>query len=98
MPPISYLLTAFVLPAVIVAAGIWFRCRWLNAIIFPIAFVIAEWKIHGRLPGAPGTGDAGYWIIWFAMPLLILGLLDSIFRPPIAVRAGIFFVFALIAI
>ena len=97
MPPVSYLLTAFLLPAVIVAAALLFaRWRWIGAVAFPIAFIIAEWAIHGHLPAAPGA-EAGDWIVYFAAACLVLGVLDAIFQPSLPLRAGILFVMALVA-
>ena len=97
MPPLSYIVIAFIVPAVVVAVAAFLRWRWIFALAFPAAFAVAQWEIHGLPPGAPGSGDAGFWIFWFTIPLAVLGLLDAVFRPSLALRAAIGFVGAVIA-
>ena len=70
----------------------WREGRWIGGLAVGAGFAAAECAIGGAPPWPPGKGDAGYWLIWFTVPVAALGLLDALFRPPTWLRAGVLFV------
>jgi hypothetical protein len=102
MPTAGEILQDFVLPAIIVAVGLvigvwpWGRKpgdgRWIGAIAVSAAFALADCGIGGTPRWPPGSGDASYWLVWFAIVVALAGLLDALLKPPFWLRAGVIFV------
>jgi hypothetical protein len=90
----------FVLPALIVAAAwviAWGRGRngrWIGAPAVSAGFALAYCGIGGAPHWPPGSGDASFWLIWFAAPTALLGLLDAWLKPPLWLRAILLLILA----
>ena len=93
MPTVADILIEFFLPALIAAGGLLLGFKlgrwatWLGPIACAGAFALADCRIVGTPRWPPGTGDASYLVIWFMIPLAVLGILDQLLRPPIFLRA-----------
>jgi hypothetical protein len=104
VPTIGDILLEFLLPALIVAAGFFFGFKlgrwgqWLFTVACAAGFALADCRIAGTPRWPPGNGDVSYWIIWFSIPLAALGILDSLLRPPLFVRALVILMLARLAI
>jgi hypothetical protein len=93
MPTPGEIVFNFILPALIVAGGLWlFPKPWIGAIVVSAAFALADSGIAGRPHWPPGSGDASFWLVWFTIPIALLGLLDALLKPPHWLRAGLLFV------
>jgi hypothetical protein len=104
--PIDILID-FVLPALIVAAGMglaWWRGdgRWMGGVAVSAAFAVAYIAIGGKPRWPPGTGDASYWLIWFTVPTAMVGLIDALLLRRLRswqwLRAALPYFLALVAI
>ncbi|MGD0462512.1 MAG: hypothetical protein ABSB74_08490 [Tepidisphaeraceae bacterium] len=91
------ILAGMVLPAVLLGVAIalawrpWSRratadARWVFAPIIAIGFCIAYWNFELK-PGWPPGGNVLFLLFYFAVPVGILGLLDSLLKPPLWLRA-----------
>jgi hypothetical protein len=91
------ILAGILLPAVLLGLGgalswrPWSRhanadARWVFAPLGAIGFGIAYWSFEPKL-GWPPDANVIYLIFYFGMLIGILGLLDSVFKPPVWLRA-----------
>jgi hypothetical protein len=98
MPTATDILLGFILPAILVGVamviGWWPKRdgRWIGAIEFSVAFALAACSIAGAPRWPPGTGDASSWLVWFTIPIGLLGFLDALLRPPTWFRALLLFI------
>ncbi len=91
------ILAGMVLPAVLLGLAIlaawrpWNRratadARWIFAPIVSLGFCVGYWNFELKLGWPPG-GNVLFLLFYFAIPLAILGLLDSLLKPPLWLRA-----------
>src|ERR1700689_5321894 len=91
------ILAGTVLPAVLVGLAIllawrpWNRlgnndARWIFAPISVIGFCIAYWNFELKV-GWPPNANVLFLLFYFAVPIAVLGLLDSLLKPPLWLRA-----------
>jgi hypothetical protein len=97
LPPLTIFI-GFVLPGLLVAAGLAFAWkiwdgkssvdgRWVGGPLIGAAFALAFWKIRAMPSFTPGSGGVVYWLFYFSIILGLLGFFDAIFRPPTWLRA-----------
>lgn len=97
MPTPGEIFLQFVLPALLVGVALligWWKTRngrWIGAIAISGGFALSACGIGGLPHWPPGSGDASFWLVWFAIPVGLLGLLDALFRPPIYLRVILVF-------
>lgn len=100
----------FVLPALIVAAGLalawraWrYTCdcdaRWIAAPLIAAGVAVAFGRIEQAPPAwPPGSDSAVNWIYYFAIALGVLGLLEGLLRPPLWLAAMVLFILFRLAV
>jgi hypothetical protein len=106
---IHQILTGYILPALVIVAGLiiawrpWQKPpradgRWIAPPLMAAMFFLAFVQLSRVPKWPPGTGDVTNWIAYFVVPAGLLGLLDALLSPPSWLRFGLLVVLSRLAV